>query len=180
MAFAVLPHTEIVNYTKGLMLLHVPRTLALCFMMTTVKTRSVLKLSWSSPPLLQFYLSCPFKERTKACSRSCTSHVSQCRAFQTNDSPTHRYETTTFIIIVCVRWQRLLKEIQMLSVNQVTMQWHPKDLKMLLKEKKTDDRSIRREFNLSYLIWHKHKHRWVSTLRQGHASIQVKCNDLIN
>lgn len=48
MAFAILPHTAIVNYTKGLMLLHVPGSLALCFMMTTVKTRSVLKLSWSS------------------------------------------------------------------------------------------------------------------------------------
>lgn len=73
MGFAILPHAEIVNYTRGPMLLHVPRTLALCFMMTTVKTRSVLKLSWSSPPLLQFYLSCPFKEETKACSRSYTS-----------------------------------------------------------------------------------------------------------
>lgn len=48
----IVSRTEIVNYTKGLMLLHVPRTLALCFMMTTVKTRSVLKLSWSFPPLL--------------------------------------------------------------------------------------------------------------------------------
>lgn len=73
MGFAILPHTEIVNHTKGLMLLHVPRTLTLCFMVTTVKTRSVLKLSWSLRPLLQFYLSCPFKGGTKAYSRSCTS-----------------------------------------------------------------------------------------------------------
>lgn len=31
MGFAVLPHTEIVNNTKGLMLLHVPGTLASLF-----------------------------------------------------------------------------------------------------------------------------------------------------
>ena len=58
MGFSVsLLHTEILNYTKGLMLLLVPWSLPLCFMMTTEKTRSLLKLSCSLPPLLQFYLS---------------------------------------------------------------------------------------------------------------------------
>lgn len=74
MAFVKLPHTKIVNYTQGLMLLHVPGTPSLCFTMTTVKTRSVLKWSWSWLPLLQFYLSCPFREGTKARGRSCKSH----------------------------------------------------------------------------------------------------------
>lgn len=74
MSSAIFPHTETVNYTKGLMLLHVPGMLTLCFMASTVKTRSVLKLSRSSLPSLQFYLSCSFREGTKARSRSQNSH----------------------------------------------------------------------------------------------------------
>lgn len=55
MASAVLRHTEIVNYTEGLMVEHVPRMQPLCFMMTTVKTGSALKSSESWPPSLHFY-----------------------------------------------------------------------------------------------------------------------------
>lgn len=51
---------ETVNYTKGLMLFRVPGMLTLCFMASTVKTRSVLKLSRSSLPSLHFYLSSSF------------------------------------------------------------------------------------------------------------------------
>lgn len=66
MGSAIFPHAEAVNYTKGLMLLHVLGMLTLCFMASTVKTRSVLKLSRSSLPSLQFYLSCSFRGGTKA------------------------------------------------------------------------------------------------------------------
>lgn len=74
MSSAIFPHTETVNYTKGPMLLGVPRMLTLCFMASTVKTRSALKLSRSSLPSLQFYLSCSFREGTKAPSSSQNSH----------------------------------------------------------------------------------------------------------
>lgn len=98
MGFAILPHTEIVNYTKGLMLLHVPRRVALYFMMTTVKTRPVLKWSWSLPPSLQFYLSSPFKQGTKACSR--VLHLtSQPTSGNCRSLWTYKYKTNCFIII---------------------------------------------------------------------------------
>lgn len=69
---------ETVNYTKGLMLFRVPGMLTLCFMASTVKTRSVLKLSRSSLPSLHFYLSSSFRGGlgggTKAPSSSLNSH----------------------------------------------------------------------------------------------------------
>lgn len=39
MSSAIFPHTETVNYTKGLMLLHVPGMLTLCFMASAVKNQ---------------------------------------------------------------------------------------------------------------------------------------------
>lgn len=72
MGFAILPHAVIVNYTKSLMLLHVPSMLTLCFMVTTVKTGSVLKLSWSLLPFLILSIKA-IQRGTKACSRLCTS-----------------------------------------------------------------------------------------------------------
>lgn len=74
MSSAIFPLAETVNYTKGPVLLRVPGMLTLCFMASPVKTRSVLRLSRSSPPSLQFYLSCSFREGTKARSRSHNSH----------------------------------------------------------------------------------------------------------
>ena len=110
MGFAILPHTEIVNYTKGLMLLHVPRTLALCFMMTTVKTRSVLKLSWSSPPLLQFYLSCPFKEGTKGMQQ--VVHFTCQPVLSASDKCLSHTDMKLLSSLLFVEGDNFLKEIQ--------------------------------------------------------------------
>lgn len=68
---ATFPRAETVDYT---MLSRVPGMLTLCFMASTVKTRSVLKLSRSSLPSLQFYLSSSFRGGTKAPSSSLNSH----------------------------------------------------------------------------------------------------------
>lgn len=151
MGFAILPHTEIVNYTKGLMLLHVPRTLALCFMMTTVKTRSVLKLSWSSPALLQFYLSCPFKEGTKACSRSYTSRQ------PLHTSVSQRHETALFIII-CMR-QQFLERATKAKWLILIMWWDPGDLKVLSNMWKPNDRKGKKHCTIRLEFWQKNNNK---------------------
>lgn len=102
MSSAIFPHSETVNYAKGLVLLHVPGMLTLCFMASAVKTRSALKLSRSSLPSLQFYLSCSFRGGTKARSRSHNSHQPPLSA-----SGINLLSLSLFVKVATVSWVSL-------------------------------------------------------------------------
>lgn len=107
MSSAIFPLAETVNYTKGPVLLHVPGMLTLCFMASPVKTRSVLKLSRSSPPSLQFYLSCSFREGTKARSRSHNSHQPP-----PNASDINLLSLSLFVKVAALSWVTLQSDAE--------------------------------------------------------------------